>query len=231
MKKYRATIKIGLMFLLLILISLSPVIITKIKNNQIIDELYVDKLESRENTDMKNNLSTAKKIEIIKNAKIKRNVAMLSEKELNDNIKNDKIKKIIKELKNIQNKGLFPSVNLNEIYSVEYLNSYTFFDIENPKLFVNILEVSIKYSNFKICLSMEFFTNKIYQVTLYSDIELSKSTKKINPKNYFIDYLGLPKQGVEYKGNENGGFCIYNDGNIDFAYKYSNDKYYFQFRL
>ena len=235
MSMWKNTIKIGLLFIFLFTVAVTPIGIMQIQNNELINQIHTNKLPQQEQS-KSDSLDIIEKIGIIINEQNKQNGSIRTitrQEQVNIDSQSNIAKNAVQQLVLLQEKNVIPSLEFTQDYEIDNVSKITFLDFDNPQNVVKTIEMTLVFPNFYVGIWIDIETSVIYQFGVFSK-ELLQFKDKSDSKDCilaYMDYLGIPQEKISLKNSEDGGYCFYDDGTIRFSYEYIIDKEYIVFSL
>lgn len=190
--------------LLLVIIAISPVLLSKWNDSRILAQVIVEKINEKDILSMHTSkLSTEEKIKLLYdyNSEIQNYVCikqLIKSKEDYNKIREN----IVQEIKELQNLQIIPIVDLNETYENNTFNTVTYAKATDPESCVVLIQATFISEEGYLEIWIDGNDNKIYKYHFINYVfkkEDMKSGVALSKKGivaYGVDYLGLSKEEV-----------------------------------
>ena len=229
MKKLKHLGIIGSLLLLLLTLAASPILLTSVQNQKLMQQVYTAPLP-QEPPITENSLTFPEKIKIMQTA-LKGNGTVVQQKiTLDDTLLNELAGNVKKQLHALEQLNVIPPLELTQDYYIDNLSKMIFLDADSPQKIVNVQEFTLVIENYSIFMWMDMETSMIYDFAIYSKDSLPIFKNDWQPF-LFMKYLGLSMENVSYKGYEDGGWIIYSDDFIDLAINFERNSKYISYYL
>ena len=196
MKKYKNKIKFIVAVTVLILISLSPLVISKMQDQQLIGRFQVEKIKNEQSEVQTSKLSVVEKLELIVDYENRGNniITTTQVQDMNDeNVQ--EIKTIIdKQLETLKSLGILTDLHFDENYVCYNYTLKRYSNVENPKKSVRVYQVDFTNGEDIFNVTIDADTHLIYQYNYYN----KKYNEKIDEEVYIFgrQYLGLSEKEI-----------------------------------
>lgn len=196
MKKCKNKIKFIVAIAVLILISLGPLVISKMQDNQLIGHLQIEKIKNEQADGQISKLSVVEKLELIINYGNRGNniITTTQVQDMNDeNVQ--EIKTIINEqLETLKSLGILTDLHFDENYVCYNYTLKRYSNVENPKKSVHVYQVDFTNGEDIFNVTIDADTHLIYQYNYYN----KKYNVKIDEEDYIFGrkYLGLSEKEI-----------------------------------
>lgn len=196
MKKYKNKIKFIVAITVLILISIGPLVISKMQDNQLIGHLQVEKIKNEQSDGQTSKLSVVEKLELIVDYENRGNniITTTQVQDMNDeNVQ--EIKTIIdKQLETLKSLGILMDLHFDENYVCYNYTLKRYSNVENPKKSVRVYQVDFTNGEDIFNVTIDADTYLIYQYNYYN----KKYNEKIDEEVYVFGrkYLGLSEKEI-----------------------------------
>lgn len=227
--------KIHLTNILLAIIGVSiaflPFILKNVQEERLLNQIFVSDFQKEENlVDDDQTTSMEEKLKLIVNHyEGNENIAII-EKNDNETKRAAYLSKGIKEIKELQNTGLFPQMDMQPEFTIINSNIKTFLNTQHPQHTVTIWEAFFSTNGVEIEISMDTQTNKIYEYHVrpsngktLSITNHEQATTKLS--NYFN--VKVSEKKLMDKRTEK----IYMLANKDIYISFFSDRYFASFYL
>ncbi|WP_121641139.1 hypothetical protein [Virgibacillus sp. Bac330] len=160
--------KIHLTNILLAIIGVSiaflPFILKNVQEERLLNHIFVSDFQTEEKQ-VNDNQTTSieEKLKLIVNHYDGNENIAIIEKSNNETKRAEYLSKGINEIKELQNKGLFPQIDMQPEFTIINSNIKTFLNTQHPQHTVTIWEAFFSTNGVEINISMDTQTNKIYE--------------------------------------------------------------------
>lgn len=201
--------KVVSLFLVLILIALSPIFVMERQNNQLIQKVNTESFTAEEIAFQNTNdtYNSIERIKIIQNSVQKKTgITTLNEQKMTADEQRVILSRADEAIKSLQDAGFIPTfevVNTKEFYSIQ---KNTFSDSKELDKGVSIYTIEIDYANDEVYLWLDEQTSKIYSISIFSEQENNEFFQTdFNVKDY-ISYLEIDDSQLICKLHGDGLF-------------------------
>ncbi|MGL5255652.1 MAG: hypothetical protein ACRC76_01350 [Proteocatella sp.] len=192
-------IKLTFLTLLIFTIASYPMILSMLKNQNLINTSHVIEMNSEEfQIESTDNDNVLEKLAIIKTATTEKTGVITEQNnvQLPDEIVNNIVDSAKSEIKIMKDQHILPEFTFPSEYVVDSIIKLTFMDYDNPSNVVNVWALKINYGDFSINCLIDTEINIIYQIgiSIYNkqmDIDVSQ----ISPSS-ILDYFKIPKEAI-----------------------------------
>ena len=220
-------VKIGALFVVLLLIAVMPFQLAKWNRERWFDGVQTMEFSEQPFEAL---MEQSKQFTSLERLKIIANVITAQTGVVTDNLITIKVtneeNKVVKamegQLLHLMELGVLPHMQFSEEYHSEF-SQKTYFDLENADQRVTVQGLYVIYDDFTVAVAMDVDTNVLYQVQMFSNYGsvLDYKHQSIDALGFF-EYLGIPTEDVVWYGDtyQREGYYQWKDGDFSLVYRH-----------
>lgn len=236
MNNLKQNIKILTLFVLLIVVTATPLFLIEFSNERLINQLNIvtiqkESMDDEYSENPSTNYNTAERIQVIRNAQNSKTGAVTEQQliYLSDEEERNLIDSVEAQLAVLHNLGALPQFEFPNEYNT-IISKTSYINTLNPNNSVGVWFINIEYPNMVVNLQMDTETSILYQVSISSNTDTLDYDHSQLSFLSFLNYLQIEPQNLTWEMNVYDARVIVYDNNNPIYY-FNKSNYFINYTI